>query len=141
MDEASTPARIEGTLGTLGIAQGKPPLGLGLGIYQIGQSLGLNQIELSIHESAASKLSCFRMADVRNSCERRHHGFNHGATAMYLKLGDLLARKAVRCGEVYNQTPIQRFLLRRRIQSTMNGFSGGRDAAANRFENESSIGA
>src|SRR5690606_16729399 len=105
MDEASTPACIEGALGTLGIAQGKPPLRLGLGIYQIGQSLRLNQIELSIHESAAGKLPGLRMADVRDCRERRHHSFNHGSAAMYLKLGNLFARKAVRSGKVYDQTP------------------------------------
>ena len=87
-------------------------LRLGLGLHEIGQALDLGEIELAVLERAARELA--GLGEPR-AVEREHrvdHRADHGAAAMDVKLGHVLAGEARRRREQQHQAAVDRRLRR-----------------------------
>ena len=106
MDQPPAPAEIEIALRAFGILHGKAALRFGLGVDQIGQRLGLDQIELAVEKGAAREFARFGMADAIKAGDRLQHLAGDGAAAMDMEFGDVLAGKAVRTREKQHQAVV-----------------------------------
>ena len=85
-----------------------PALRLGLGVDQVGQRLDLGEVELAVLEGAPGELARLRQPQPRDPAERRQHRRDHGAAAMQLKLGHVLAGLAARAGKPERQRLVDR---------------------------------
>ena len=80
---------------------------LGLGIDQIGEALDLGEIELAVLERAARELARLGEAGGGEGEQRIEHGADHGAAAMQLQLGHVLAGEARRRREPEHEAAIE----------------------------------
>ena len=85
-----------------------PALRLGLGADQVGERLDLGEVELAVLEGAARELAGLRHPQARDPAERRQRGGDHGAAAVELKLGHVLAGLAARPGKPQHQRLVDR---------------------------------
>ena len=113
MDQPPAPAQIELALRAFGILHRKAPLRLGLGIDQIGQRLGLDQIDLAVEKGAAREFAGFGMPDAVEAGDRLQHLGHDGAPAMDMEFGDILAGKAVGPGKEDDQATVEHGSVRR----------------------------
>ena len=72
-----------------------PALGLGLGRDQVGQAFDRGQIHAAVLERAARELAGLGRTQTLELAQRRQHRRDHGAAAVQLQLGDVLAGLAV----------------------------------------------
>jgi len=93
--EPSAPAVIEVTEFARELTLRLVALGFGLGGDEVGDRLGPQQIELAVEKGAAGEFT--RLGQPQpEPAERLHDGSEHGAAAMQMELGDILAGRAVR---------------------------------------------
>ena len=100
------PAAIDLAEPAIELAQGLAALRLGFGGGEIGDRLGLGQIELAVQKSAAGELAGLGEPQA-HSAERRHDCRQHATAAMQLQFGDIFAGNAVRRREPQRQAVIQ----------------------------------
>ena len=116
-----------------GLRQRLAALRLGLGLHEIGQTFDLGEIELAVLERAAGELA--RLGEP-HAGEREHgvdHRADHGAAAMDVKLGHVLAGEARRRREPQHQAAVDQRALRR-TDVAQGGVPGRGHAAAQRLE-------
>ena len=82
-----------------GQRQRRAALRFGLGREQIGEPLGLGEVDPAILEGAAGELARLGGAQPLDPAERRQHRRDHRAAAMEMQLGDILAGRAGRARE------------------------------------------
>ena len=87
------------------LLQRLPPLRLGVGADQVGERLDLGEVELAVLEGAAGELAGLRHPQARDPAERRQRGGDHGAAAVELELGHVLAGLAARRRETTAPAP------------------------------------
>ena len=74
-------------------------LRLGLGLEQVGEPLGLGEVDAAVLEGAAGELAGLGGAQALHPAERREHAGDDRAAAMEMQLGDILAGRALRARE------------------------------------------
>ena len=82
-------------------------LRLGLGIDEIGKTLDLGQIELAVLEGAARELAGLGEPRAGEREHRVDDGADHGAAAMHVKLGHVLAGEARRSREPQHEAAVE----------------------------------
>ena len=93
--QAIAPAVIEAAEFAVELAQRLATLRLRLGRGKIGDGLGLQQIELAVDKGAAGEFAGLGESQPEAAQRLRHSG-EHGATAVHMKLGNILSRRAPR---------------------------------------------
>ena len=101
------PAFVELPQRAFRLRQRLTPLRLGLGIDQIGEALDLGEIELAVLERAPRELAGLGEPHAGEGEQRIEHGADHGAAAMQLKLGHVLAGEARRRREPEHEAAIE----------------------------------
>jgi len=104
--QAITPAVVEAAKLAVQLTTRLTPLCFGLGLDEIGDRLGLQQIELAVVKRAAGELAGFGEAQTE-SAEHAHDRGKYGAAAMQMKLGDILTGSAVRSREPQHQPIVE----------------------------------
>ena len=93
--EPLAPAAIDPAEMAVELAQGLAALRLRFGRREIGDRLGLGQVELVVQKGAAGELAGLgEPQSPPRQC--RHDRRQNGAAAMHMKFGDILAGDAVR---------------------------------------------
>src|SRR6516165_442980 len=93
--QALAPAAIETAELAVELAQRLAALRLGLGRREIGDGFGLQQIKLAAEKRAAGELAGLGEPQTKPA-QYLHNSSEHGATAMQVKLGEILRGDAVR---------------------------------------------
>ena len=108
-------------------------LRLGLGVDEIGETFDLGQVELAVLEGAPRELAGLGEPRAGKRQHRVDHLADHGAAAMHMKLGHVLAGEARRAGEPQHEPAVE---LRpsRRPESAQARMPRLGDAAAERLE-------
>jgi hypothetical protein len=104
--QALAPAAVEITKLTVELAERLAALCLGLGRREIGDSFGLEQIELAVEKGAAGKFAGFGDPQPE-AAEHLHNRGEHRATAVHMKLGDILTGGAARRREPQHEPVIE----------------------------------
>ena len=86
------PALVEPAQRPLGLAQRLAPLRRRLGIDQVGEALDAGEVQLAVLEGATRELAGLRQPAALDPADRLEHGLHHGAAAVHLQLGHVLAR-------------------------------------------------
>ena len=100
--QALAPAAIEITKLTVELAKRLTALCLGLGRSEIGDGLGLYEIELAVDKGAAGEFAGLGESQSEAAQRLRHSG-EHGAAAVHMKLGNILAGGAGWAGKPQHQ--------------------------------------
>ena len=108
-DQPCAPAVIERPQPAIGLTQRLAPLGLGLGVDQVGEAFGGGEVELAVLEGAAGELARLGEAHVGEAGQRAEHALDHRAAAMDVQLGHVLAGEAPGAAEEQNQPAIEQF--------------------------------
>ena len=95
VEQARTPLLRACGGGRLRSSERALALGLGLGLEQFGEALGLGQVDLAVEQGAAGEFAGLRLADAGEAGQRRQQRLDHRFAAMALKLNDILAGVAV----------------------------------------------
>ena len=82
-----------------GHRKGRLALEFRLSLDQVGQALGLSQVDPAILKSATREFAGIRGPKPSNLGQRAKHGIHHRSTAMTLELDDVLAGRACRAVE------------------------------------------
>src|SRR5688572_21127872 len=77
-------------------------LAFGLGLDQVGQALGLGQVDAPVLERAPSELAGSRWPQSVKGLQRGQHRIDDGPSAMAMELEDVLAGRACRAVEPQN---------------------------------------
>ena len=88
---------------TLELPHGLPPLRLGIGVDQVGQSLDRGQVELAVVEGAPGEFTGFGRSQPRQPRQRRKGGSDHRPAPVQLKLDHVLAGLGIRALEEQHQ--------------------------------------
>ena len=102
-----TPVLVEPVQGPVHLLQCLPSLRRRLGRHQIGDALGLGEIELSVLERAARELARLGHATESEMGERIQRRPHDGAAAMEMQLGHRLSGLGVRRGEPGDQRLVE----------------------------------
>src|SRR6516162_5249248 len=100
------PATVESAELALELAERLATLCFGLGRGKIGDSLGLQEIELAIEKRPLSKLAGLGEPEPK-AAQYLHDSGEHGATAVHMKLSDVLAGGAARRRKPQHQPVIE----------------------------------
>ena len=95
LDQPLAPSRGRGPQFAVELAQSLAALRFGLGSDEVGDRLGLGQIELAVEKSAAGELAWLGEPQAERR-ERLHHRGEHGPAAVQMQFGDVLASHAAR---------------------------------------------
>ena len=106
-EQLRAPAFVELPQRAFRLRQRLTPLRLGLGIDQIGQTFDLGEIELAVLERAAGELAGLGKPHAGEGEQRIEHGADHGAAAMQLQLGHVLAGEARRRREPQHEAAVE----------------------------------
>ncbi len=106
------PLAIEAAQLAVELAQSLAALRLGLGRGEVGDRLGLGQVELAVQKGAAGEFAGLGEAQPEPAECRDHRG-EHGAAAVQMELGDILAGKARRRRKPQDQRVVERLAGRR----------------------------
>ena len=131
------PAFVERAQRTLRLGERLTALRLGLGLHEIGQAFDLGEIELAVLERAARELAGLGEPRAGEREHRVDHRADHGAAAMDVKLGHVLAGEARRRREPQHQAAVDRRL--RRADVAQGGVTGRGHAAAQRLEHAARV--
>ena len=104
--QALAPAAVEITKLTVELAKRLTTLCLGLGRGEIGDGFGLYEIELAIEKGASGEFAGFGNPQPE-AAEHLHNRGKHGATAVQMKLGDILTGDAARGREPQHEPVIE----------------------------------
>ena len=88
------PGLVERPRPALGLRDRLARLRLGLGGDEIGKAFDLGEIDPPVLEGAARELARLGQAHATERSERLDHAADHGAAAMNMQLGDVLAGEA-----------------------------------------------
>ena len=98
-DQRLPPALAQRPQLAIQLAQGLAPLRFGLGVDEIGETLGLGQVELAVVEGAPRELSGGGRAKAGERRQRRHQRPDDGASTVDVEFHDVLAGEAARRGK------------------------------------------
>ena len=84
-------------------------MSIGLGIYEVGQRFCADQIDFPAFKSALRELAGLGRSAIWKSTKFLEQCCNDGAASMHLKLGAILAGKAVRCFEEQGHGLVEHF--------------------------------
>jgi hypothetical protein len=73
-------------------------LQFGFGGEQIGQTLGLGQIDATVDEGAAGELARLGLAQARQKTQRMLNGRDHRSAAMAVQFGQIFTGRRLRSG-------------------------------------------
>jgi hypothetical protein len=94
MEQARAPAVVEGGKRAFILAERLFALTFRFGVDQVGQRLGLGQVEFAVLDRPSGEFARLGGSQARDPPQRAQHGLDHGAAAMDMEFGDILARKA-----------------------------------------------
>ena len=106
-EKALAPGFVEPPQLPLQLAQGLAPLGLGLGVDQIGEALGRGQVELPVLEGAAGEFAGLGRPQPRAPAQGVEHRRHHDGAAVQVQLRHVLAGIAGRPRKPQHQTLVQ----------------------------------
>ena len=118
----------------LQLAQRLPPLAFGLRHDQVGEAFDRSQIELAVLEGAAGELASLGRAQAGQARKRSKRRRDHGAAAVQLQLGCVLAGLAVGPGKPQDQRLVDDLFGLRIAHAGERGFARGRELAGQLFE-------
>ncbi len=110
--QALRPIAIEAAELAVELAQGLTALRFGLGRRKVGDPLGLGEVELAVLKRAAGEFAGFGEPQPE-AAERTDDRGKHGAAAVQVEFGDVLAGKARRCGKPQDESVVERVAGRR----------------------------
>ena len=126
MGQPPRPVAVKIAESAVELAQGLATLRLGLGGGEIGDRLGLGQVELAVQKRAAGELA--RLGEPQPEAgQHLDNSGEHGAAAMQMKFGDILAGSAIRRREPQHQPVVERFAGRRVGEPASTGISRRRN--------------
>ena len=102
------PILVEAMQRAIHLLQRQPALLVGLGRDQVGDGLGLGEVELAVLEGAARELAGLGQAAETQLADRLQGALDHGAPAMQVQLGHGLAGLGVGRLEPHDQPAIDR---------------------------------
>ena len=106
--EALRPAPVERALRARELARRLPALRLGFGRHQVGDRLGLEEVELAVQERAAGEFAGLGEAQPFMPQDLEERG-EHGAAAVHLELGHVLAGRAPRPRKPEHDAVVEEF--------------------------------
>ena len=104
--QALAPAAVETAEGAVELTERLAPLCLGFGRREIGDRLGLQQIELAVVKGPAGEFAGFGEPQPK-ATQHLHDRGEYGATAVHMKFSDILPRRAVRPGEPQHEPVVE----------------------------------
>ena len=138
-DEPLAPAVVELPERAVGLPQRLPALRLGLGEDEVGEPLDLGQVHALVGERAARELAGLGRAEAGEGAKRIEDGGDHGAAAVDVQLGHVLAGETRRGGKEQDQPAVEQLAVRvsNGVQARPAWF---RNRIDQRFESESDAG-
>ncbi len=93
LDQRGPPSLVQACQRPVGLTQGLSPLPFGFGIDEVGEPLGLGQIDPAVVERTARELAGLRQPAACDFPDGAKHGLHHGPAAVNVQLDDVLARE------------------------------------------------
>jgi hypothetical protein len=90
LDQVPTPDLVGAPQGPTDLLKGLDPLGLGLGLYKVGNPFGLGQVKLTVLEGPPGEFSGLGQSESR-PVQGLYHRSHHRGTAMQKELGRIFA--------------------------------------------------
>ena len=100
-------------------------LGVGFGVDEVGEALGLGEVELAGQEGAAGEFAGLGEAQAGDGAKGFEQQARHGAAAMGMEFQHILAGEGMGAGEEEGEGLVERGALRRTVGSAR-GSGGGR---------------
>ncbi len=128
MGQPARPIAIEIAEFAVELAQCLTALRIGLGHREVGDRLGLGEVELAVQKGAAGELAGLGEPQPEPA-QRPHYRGEHGAAAVQMELGDILAGGARRGREPQDESVVERLPGRRVDDPASSGGSRRRQVA------------
>ncbi len=122
-DQRRPPAFVEIGQPAIILAQGRPALGVGLGIHQVGNRFGPGEVEAAIFHGPSAEFPRLGGAQAQRG-QTIEQGLAHRPAAMNLELGDILPGETGGAGKPQQQTLIHH--LAAHGKAPQHGAAGGR---------------